>query len=520
MTIHQILEYSKPSGASGKASNTLLKLAAKYRDELWRYMAKIDAPGAPVLQLDRKQAGALAVAVTELAEDLHADGGLWRCLETYHVEFFGVPLPLLCRPGDTPLATFDSRRFQFFFYSLWRHFQPDDIISPCHRGLVALADHASAYFSAAFAKLPRRSPARTFLASSNKLGWEVKRKLVWLGTRSFLFRFAHEDYLEKQEFKKDEEINATDHFLLQKCTAWSGLGVVDVLAGLLDLTEEERAELRGWHEPHSAVYRIERLETKGPVVEVLEALNLVNDRPYRIRSEENLLTNPFKASTTVSGSLVPWRGEWYWSGLQRLLKATPDGVAVMRKGFRESGNFAFCYCPDLEQRAREIIAAQYTDFTAFYGGDLAVFPDQQAVQESERKRLLPLSEAKTEIKPRESAPLHVGDHHSPNNNVALFFQEGEGAEAFIRYAPLLSGLKKQDGVLSEDEAHAIQAFIEEPNVSPALVRRLIRETGSAAIERFYHLPEDSNGIDYLLRRFKGQFYRKRYPCISLRNGPD
>ena len=51
--------------------------------------------------------------------------------------------------------------------------------------------------------------------------------------------------------------------------------------------------------------------------ETLEALNVINDQPYRIRID--MKRHPFRRKQVVFGSLVPWRGEWYWSGEQRLV---------------------------------------------------------------------------------------------------------------------------------------------------------------------------------------------------------
>ena len=54
-------------------------------------------------------------ALTELAEDLHADAGLWRSLEAYHRDFFGVSLPLLCSPVN---PRWNIRRPPFSVFSL------------------------------------------------------------------------------------------------------------------------------------------------------------------------------------------------------------------------------------------------------------------------------------------------------------------------------------------------------------------------------------------------------------------
>ena len=84
------------------------------------------------------------------------------------------------------------------------------------------------------------------------------------------------------------------------------------------------------------------------------------------------------------------------------------------------------------------------------------------------------------------------------------------------YGTLLSGLKKQDDLLTPDEMEILQAFIEEDTISPAFVRRVIRDAGSSGLEKLYFLTNGTDGVEYLLRRFKGCYYRKRYPNISLR----
>ena len=220
LTFRDQVESVRPPGAAKRETKALFLTALRFRDGLDDCLAGIESDA---FLLDEDELDELAIALTELAEDLHADAGLWRSLEAYHQEFFGVSLPLLCKPGDPALETFDVRRFQFFLYSVWRHFLPDHIVSPEHRGFQAIARFASKYFSQAFAAQPQLSTVTDFLAKPNRRGWEVKRKLVWLGTRSFLFRFAFNDYVRRQEIKPGEEIAITDDFLCQQCTEWSGL---------------------------------------------------------------------------------------------------------------------------------------------------------------------------------------------------------------------------------------------------------------------------------------------------------
>jgi hypothetical protein len=118
----------------------------------------------------------LAVAMTELAEDLHTESGLWRAVEGHNHATFGTPLPLVYRVGDPTLDPFDVRRFQFFLYSVWHISNADRLVSP-PRTAVSWPSRArpEAFFSAAFAAQPRKSSVTALLVASNTRGWEIKR---------------------------------------------------------------------------------------------------------------------------------------------------------------------------------------------------------------------------------------------------------------------------------------------------------------------------------------------------------
>ena len=113
------VKFWRPPGALKRETKVLLLTALRFRDHLGDYFNGIESD---TLLLGEDAIDDLTIALTELAEDLHSDAGIWRSLEAYNREFFGVPLPLLCKPSDSALKPFDVRRFQFFLYSVWRHF--------------------------------------------------------------------------------------------------------------------------------------------------------------------------------------------------------------------------------------------------------------------------------------------------------------------------------------------------------------------------------------------------------------
>ena len=461
---------------------------------------------------------------------LQAECGVWGALEASNRALFGTPLPLLWRAGDTPLVRFDARQFQFFLHSVWRHFKPHLLVSPAHRGFVAIANRAAAFFGEVFGGNSRASSIATFLGTANTRGWEVKRKLVWLGTHGFLFRFAYADYMACKPPQDGDVVGATDDFLCQECTAWSGLGPLDLLAAVLDLPEEDRATLRGWHERHAAFYRVDTLRdrNRGMEIETMLVVNLINDQPYSVRLEMPRGQCPFAPGQMVFGSLVPWRGEWYWSGAQKTYRGVPPDFSTIRRSMVEKNSrLVFRYRPDLAEHARKSVAVHQAAFVRFHGSDLAVFADGLSAAAAQQRHWREQIEAKLGADLPAFLAKHGMDRTGPKlswpqklvecrRGVAVFYHEGEGIEMLAEFDVLRGALGKSRETLAADEADTLQGLIESAETSPAFVRRVVREHGSAGIAALYYLPVgDDAELEYLLRRFKGFYYRRRFPNISL-----
>jgi hypothetical protein len=163
--------------------------------------------------------------------------------------------------------------------------------------------------------------------------------------------------------------------------------VIDLLATALDLPEPDRATLRTWYERHNAPYVVQTIVKRGAVTVTMEVINVVNDQPYCIRLEMEKC--PFVAGQIVIGSLVPWRGEWYWSGAQRMWpKAETALLAALKKEYVEKlSGLAYRYCTDLSQKARETVREHHKHFVAHHGDDLAVFSDGLSLAAAAQKRM-------------------------------------------------------------------------------------------------------------------------------------
>jgi hypothetical protein len=524
VAVKEILRASRPPGAPGKADKYLPDVAQDLRWLLEKSQRgftdrSVVWPGESLSEL--------ATVLVEFGEDLHADSGLWRSLENYNREFFGTPLPLAVGDSSADVFNgFDPRRIQHLIWTLWIEMDPEVCPSPSHPNLLQLAKVAGAFLTERFARLPSDSGVKNFLAEPSHFGWEIKRKLVWLGTKSYLLRWFFANYVNEHD--EGATVGVTDDFICQESTGWSGLGAIDILAGSLDLSAEDRATLRTWYERHAAFYRVLSREDRGEETECIVVRNLVNGQPYTVRM--NMPRCPFHPGRVVFGSLTPWRGEWYWSGEQRPYENVPEHEeANLRKLMLERHpGIAYRYCPAEAAQARAANRKHHDEFVAHCGGDLAVYPDGLTLAAAEQKRLETLWRAADQEhvrrlmrergleKPRPPMrfPREFLDH---DQGIGAFYNPEEGEEFMLGFNHVLSGLRKQGAGLSDPERDALRHFVTDRCISPAFVHRLVREHGAASLLETFHLrdlPPD-RALAFLLRCLKGRFYRNRYPSLSL-----
>jgi hypothetical protein len=524
-----VLVDRRPRGFQGRGDKYLGELAQGLRRVLWKTQQGFIYP---TCRLTEHACGEIAMLLVEWAEDIHNDIGLWRTVEMHQRQCFGTPLPLIVRAAQKDeLRGFDPRRIQYVLWNLWPCYNPELVLSPTHAELRRLAEAASHFLAERLSRVPQDSGVKQFLATSNQYGWDIKRKLVWLGTGSYLFRVLFCEYLDDQSQKPG--VATTDDFICQRCTLWSGLGVIDVLAGTLDLTETERDTLRTWYERHTSFYRVLTRQEESGEVKCITARNVVNGQPYTIRMNMDLAACPFKPGMVVFGALTPWRGEWYWSGEQKTLPDLPESedLTLSKEMIERSSAIAYRYCPAEAAKAREFTDEQLTRFVAYYGDDLVTFPDGLALAAAEQRRMESEWRAADAEKVAETMRVHGLEHPRPrmtfppdflnhDQGIGAFFNPNEGVEFMLGFNHVLSALSKRGVGLNEDESRALQGLVTSAAISPAFVRRLVADSGAESIAETFLMRDDPPDLafEFLLRRHKGHFYRKRYPTLSLRRG--
>ena len=519
----QIFLSARLPGFTGRGDKYLGDIAQDLRRVLWKTQASF---AHPTCRLPDAAWSDVAVLLVEWAEDIHNDLGLWRSVEDHHIRCFGTPLPLASIRSEAGVRGFDPLRIQYFLWNLWPCFNQEVVLAPSHPDLRRLAEAAGRFLTERLAGVPQDSGLKHFLATPNDYGWDIKRKLLWMGINSYLFRFLFFKYLDDQE--RDPDINTKDDFVCGHCTEWSGLGVIDVLAGALDLPETDRATLRTWHERHRSFFRVLAQHEEDGEVKFITARNMVNGQPYTIRM--NAAAVPFQPGIVVYGALTPWRGEWYWSGQQETFGDMPESEeAKIRKEMLETASaVAYRYCPAEAEQALELTRKFHAEFIACHGGDLVSFPDGLSLAAAEQKRLQSkwaAADPKTVAqviaerglehpRPRMTLPPEFLNH---DRGIGAFSNPEEGVEFMLEFERVLAGLRKKGNGLTEDELSAVRGFMTSAVVSPAFVRRLVAEHGAESIVETFLIRDcpAELAIEFLLRRHKGHFYRKRYPSLSL-----
>jgi len=395
--------------------------------------------------------------------------------------------------------------------------------SPTHQDLQHVADASSDFLSDAFSDVPKDSGVKAFLQSPNDRGWDVKRKLIWLGTHSFMFRLPFARYMDAPD-SGGSNIARTDDFVSQQCTRWSGLGAIDILAATLDISEDDRRDLRSWYERHAAFYRLVSVSS-----ETLQAVNLISDQKYLIRID--MKRHPFRRRQIVFGSLVPWRGEWYWSGEQRLMgDASAVDVDDLKETMKRHSSAVVCrYSKEYRALVRQRMSALHEGMLAFHDGkDLVAYPDGLSMAADWQKEIRwqwesrPQQEVEAVVRKhglREGRPeMKIPeDLLEEEDGIGVFLNPDEGKEIVTHFTTLVAGLRKRGEGLTEDENEAIRGFFDSPAISPRFVRRALEEYSDESVKSAFLLRGELPGcwLDFLLRSYKGHFYRNRYPSLSV-----
>ena len=170
----------------------------------------------------------------------------------------------------------------------------------------------------------------------------------------------------------------------------------------------------------------------------------------------------------------------------------------------------------------------YQEFVEYHGDDLVVYPNGLAMaadmQELYRQHNQALGGevgaeglARPNLSSLSPSALLPPELIEQEDGLAVYFNADEGQEIMTSFNDVVSGLRKRGKNLTEDETEAIYALMNSDAISPGFVRRLVKQYGDESIASVFLIDsgDDKTYLDYLLRRYKGHFYRNRYPQVTL-----
>jgi hypothetical protein len=103
------------------------------------------------------------------------------------------------------------------------------------------------------------------------------------------------------------------------------------------------------------------------------------------------------------------------------------------------------------------------------------------------------------------------------DGIGVYFNPDEGQEMMTGFEDVVSGFQKRGRDLDADESESIRQFLYSDAISPKFVSKLVQEYGDDSIAAAFIIPQNTDKyyMEYLLRRYKGHFYRHRYPSLSI-----
>ena len=175
-----------------------------------------------------------------------------------------------------------------------------------------------------------------------------------------------------------------------------------------------------------------------------------------------------------------------------------------------------------------MVQEQYEEFVARHGRDWVAYPDGLAMagdwQRSAKAKFesLPSAEQEAFLKRHGMKEYSLSFNLPPDlleaeGGIGVYFNPEEGTEIFVAIVEVISGLEKEGKSLTPVEEEAIRGWILSDSISPGFVRRLAERYGEESIKAAFLLGKHREGYatEYLLRRYKGHFYRPRYPTLTI-----
>lgn len=318
-------------------------------------------------------------------------------------------------------------------------------------------------------------------------------------------------------------IRVLDRFLLQHELPGGGTVAERFVAQRRPaLTTAEAEMVLAWRDVVEGTFEVRSVRAG-----VLQAHNLIDDLPYRIRSNAGSdALRPLRPGTFVITRIVPLADDWMISGACASFPrsaAADIARAVLETVSEHSG--AVLRNPALRELAWQRQGEDRDAFLAHFGADLVILPPDQAQEQlrayhvHRREQAIAAMDAEHAARARATAPpagtlAPLAEDLLDADSVGLLYDETEGLH-FLRDFGHLDALLATPA-LARDRAYAsrLRSYLHDDSIPPAVLRRLAArhpDTVDQVFRTVLHKPAftwDRDG-DALLRRHKPEHYARQ-----------
>jgi hypothetical protein len=476
------------------------------------------------LKLKSDEAMELAWRIAGYLEDVVNQIGIFKALTTKNREIFGTPIPLFVK--DPEHFSPDNISKQAVTYLVWdclTEVREDLILSPTHIDLQTIAGEIYGYLKKRVKNTPPSSKVKDFVTlSGNKDGGFIKKRLVWLGMASYLFRFSASNYLAD----KEKNVSTVEDFLMQKTTKLSGFTPLDIFVEMADLDEESKKELQKWEEPYMALYHVE--DQTGDYWTVK---NLINKKDYKVWRDygASKTADPIKKGIFCLGGIVPWKKEWRWSGEQVIYTSlAPENISQIIKVLKhEYPKMIYRYCEESRKKAFEYVKDEYDFFISYFKTNPVTFDSGYTMRDQVNQYQQAFNQLKLKKIPKEEKKKYNLEDGGPqldfpeplleSPDTAAFYVADKGMSFLTGFQEFLRALGKKGQDLTKDDEEVIYGYVMEPGIPHQLFHHLKNDYSFESVKCAFRVNEwnEERDLEFLLRCCKGQQYKEKFPDIKL-----
>lgn len=316
-------------------------------------------------------------------------------------------------------------------------------------------------------------------------------------------------------------VNVLDHFILQQRLADGQTVVEHFVAAHPALSEAERALLLGWQDVVEGIFAAQRRAGAALIV-----VNLIDDLTYQVHS--NMGPRTFRQTPVGSfliGRLVPIGDEWLISGNVSVLPAA-DRAEVYRLAAeiaQQHPALVFCNPQKLAQ-AWDLQREERASFIAFFGSDLIVIPGHELAARLRAYghfRLYEVRDAAGQSAADRAQQTYgvvppvpevdLPDELYAAETVGLLYDEVDGLNFLTDFGLVAEAFAQPERTAKRRYRQTVRAYLEDPSISPRLVRRLAEQDpqrASQVVQRVLKLPHFSweQEGEALLHRYKASYF--------------